>query len=709
MSAAVTLNNSDNDNSGEFHMEPSSDYFACASSDEIASELQAKVDSYYNYVISSNLVELWRRAYRAYYGMRNDNQDGYGWGVFDVGGLMAGGDQGEIVRVKVNHFANLITHQLTLVTSQRPTLDCRATNSDAKSIVAAMLGDGIVEYFMREKKLERNYYTAVETALVMSEGYVVLGWDAKGGKPIGKGPNGTTLYEGDLTAKNFTAFQVVKDVNKNSSDAQCWYITHDKMNRYDCAAKYAVGDEDLRRKILSSGADDRQAMTRTYSDPSKMIAATGFGMMDSDDIPYMEFYHKITPSLPYGRYTIFVDGDTKLFDGPLPFREMPVYRCAAKNIIGTSFGWASSFDILAIQELIDKLYTCVTSNTLGNGLNNFWLPPDMGVEVTKLAGGRNLIESVVKPEVLTLLSTPAEVYNFIDKLESVAEKLTGISPVNRGDIPTADMSGTAMAFMAAQAITSNSGIQTAANQLLEELGTGTINILKDYAKTPRLAVIVGKQDRPLLKEYMGEDLEPINNVVCDSTGAVGKSMTGRIAIADNLLRTPGMIKTPQEYLTVLKTGELEPMTRAPLMENVLIQQENEWLLEGKAPQVIRTDGHQQHIAEHLSLLSSPDAREDGDLVTRVLDHVTAHEQAEAMMEQQHPAILASQGFGPLPQPAPPPAIQAPSGAIQAAATPDSIVSQKAAQIKAPRMPGLPPGSDIQSQEAYAQLKQAQGQ
>lgn len=685
-----------------------SNYFAAAPSGDIAQELQKKVDGYYTYLISANLTELWRRAYRAYYGMRQTT-GASGWGVFDTGAIIAAGDQGEIARVKVNHLANLITHQLSLTTGTRPELECRAVNSDAASLVSAALGDGVVEYFMRERKIERNYNLAIETALVLSEGYVVLGWDAKAGKEYGTGPNGSILYDGDLTARNYTPFQVIKDTTKNSDDEQNWYIVHNKKNRYDLMASYP----NLADQIEKVRSDQSTASNRTFADPSKIIAVTSFGVQESDDIPYMEFYHGVTDAMPFGRHTIFVNGDLCLFDGPLPYREIPVYRVAPKNIIGTPFGWTTTFDILALQELIDKLYTIVTTNIFANGIQNFWNPPGNTVTPYQLAGGLNMLESPIRPELLQLLNTPAEVYNFINKVESVMETLSGISGINRGDLPTHDLSGSAMAFMASQAITFSSSLQSSANQLLESLGTGMVNILKDFAATPRIAIISGVQNRPLMKTYMGQDLEGINNVVCDATSALSKTTAGKISIADNLLATPGMIKTPQEYLTLIKTGNMEPMTRGPVMENFLIQQENEWLLQGKSPQVIRTDDHAQHIAEHKTLLASPSSREDGMLVENVLNHIAQHEQAQLNLQQNDPAILAAMGDQALPFPvAPPPSPQPQSGGapnsnaagIAGTVNPASGTAQKAATVKAPNMPHLPKGTDPQTQSSYQQLQ-----
>lgn len=678
-------------------------YFGALPREDIGPALQAKADSYYTYLASSNLSELWRRSYRSYYGMRNGTFSA-GWGLFDVGQLVPGGDQGEIIRVKVNHFSNLITHQLALTTATRPALDCRAINSDEESMVAASLGDGIVDYFMRERKIERNFYSAVETALVLSEGYIVLGWDAQKGDAYGTGPNGDPLYNGDLVAKNYTPFQVIKDVKKNGSDEGTWYITHGRVNRYDCAAKYAEDDPELYSKIMNAASDDTNFDNRTYADPSAIIAANSQADIQSDDIPFMEFYHKKTPAVPNGRYTIFIDGDTLLFDGPLPFRDMPVFRVTPRDIINTPFGWTLAFDLLALQELVDKLYTCIVTNTLGNGINNFWTPPDMGLSVASLGGGRNLIESVVKPEVLNLLSTPAEVYNFIDKIESVMEKLSGVSPVNRGEVPSADMSGTAMAFMASQAITFNNSLQANANMLLEGMGTCMVNILKDYATVPRLAVIVGIQDRPQLKEFVGSDLEKISNVVCDATSALSKTMAGKIAIADNLLAVPGMIKSPQEYLTLLKTGNLEPMTRSVTSTNFLIAKENEWMLEGKDPNVIRTDNHQQHIQEHLTLLDSPESRENPELIERVLAHVGWHENEEMAMQAQHPAIMAAQGYQPLPAPGVPDEQPLQGGGNPQLMSPQDPMMQNVEQIRGPRRPSLPKGTDAYTADSYQQMQ-----
>jgi hypothetical protein len=72
---------------------PASHYWAACASEEIAQELQAKVDEYHAYIVSSNLAELWRKSYRAYYGMRQSTGTS-GWGVFEAGQIICLGRPG---------------------------------------------------------------------------------------------------------------------------------------------------------------------------------------------------------------------------------------------------------------------------------------------------------------------------------------------------------------------------------------------------------------------------------------------------------------------------------------------------------------------------------------------------------------------------------------------------------------------------------------
>ena len=690
------------------------EYFAAAPSNEIGEVLQGKVDNYYAYLTSSALADLWRKSFYAYYGL-NQSGAGSGYGTFAIGNIIAGGSEGELAKIKVNHLRNLITHQLVMCTGQRPALECRARNGDSKSLAQASMGSGIVDYYMREKHLERHLKDAVELGVLLGEGFIRLDWNASGGKAFGVGPNGAPIHDGDIVAKTYNPFDVIRDTTLTTAQDPDWWICHDTKNRFNLAAKYPQ----VKYELLNTSTDI--AAGRKFVDPTKIIPSSGVGSRESDLIDMFEFMHRPTESMPVGRYTVFTQGGLVLFDGPLPFRQLPLYRVSGHDVIGSPFGWTIVFDLLGIQELIDKLYSVVASNQLASGIQNFWQPPGNQLTKTEIAGGLNLLQSVIKPEVLDLCQTPAEIFSFITKLEGVMETLSGVSAVNRGATPDNLKSGSALAFVAAQTVAFNSGLQGSYNELMEGVGSGLIDILKDYANTPQIAVIAGEFNRPMLKKFVGADLESISRVVVDAISPMSKTTAGKIQIAQDLLQA-GVIRNAREYLTVVETGALEPLTESEMSETLLARAENEDMRSGKPAKAMFFDDHKFHYLEHRAILANPSSREDLQLVTNASNHIQEHLDMYAQLQINNPMVLAMMGEPPLPlgqaqagmlpQPALPPGRQIPPSGPMA-----PVQAQMAQQgpaieaqgIKAPNMPSMPAGSDQASQQAYAQMQPALGQ
>ena len=203
-----------------------SQYWAADPIDEIGNTLQGKVDRWFAFLTSSSLVDLWRKSFYAFYGLFPDTAVS-GFGMFAVGSMTASGSEGEVARIKINQFRNLLLHIHSMTTSQRPALECRAINSDSASEAQAWLADGILEYYLKEKRIERELMKACEIAIVMGEAFNRYDWDATTGKQYGQGPNGGIIYDGDIVCKTYNPFDVCRDTAAHSADELNWYIFHD--------------------------------------------------------------------------------------------------------------------------------------------------------------------------------------------------------------------------------------------------------------------------------------------------------------------------------------------------------------------------------------------------------------------------------------------------------------------------------------------------
>lgn len=145
-----------------------------------------------------------------------------------------------------------------------------------------------------------------------------------------------------------------------------------------------------------------------------------------------------------------------------------------------------------------------------------------------------------------------------------------MNAVVRGDPPESLKSGSALALVQAQAITFSSGLQQSYAHLVEDVYTDMINILKKFAKTAKIVQIVGKFNRSMLQSFTGEDIDQINRVVVQVGSPLEQTVPGRMQIAQDLIQAK-LIRTPEEYLNVIKTGSLDPMLEGDHAELILIK------------------------------------------------------------------------------------------------------------------------------------------
>lgn len=622
-------------------------YFAVEEAETTVQHLHTKAQEWFNYVLYNKYLDKIRRSWQAYHGVFYE----------DSHAVSFGGEQGELVNLAVNHYRNLSRHILVMVTATRPAFQARSVNTDKKSQIQTYLANGLLDYYMREKRLERYLKTAVEYAIVMGSGYIKMEWNSTSGEiydyiepsaenivdynednePLDENGNviePVPVYEGDVEFKNLSPFDVVFDSSKETTEQHDWVLCRSFLNKYDIAAKYP----ELRERILG-------VETKTQSD-RRRLTITPYD--ETVDVPIYEFFHKRTESVPEGRYIMYVGDDIILEDTILIYKDLPVYRIAPAEILGTPYGYTDMFDLLPLQDAVNSLYSTILTNQNAFGVQNIINPRGNDVKVNQLEGSLNFIEynsQAGKPEPLQLTNTPGEVFNFLQMLENAMETISGVNSVARGSPESSLKSGNALALVQSQALQFISGLQQSYIQLLEDVGTGLINLLKDFASTPRVAAITGLRNRTKIKEFTGEDLSSINRVIVDVGNALAQSTAGREQIASNLLQM-GAITSPEKYLEVLNTGNLEGFTGGEMDELFLVKGENENLMQGDDVIAVATDNHALHIREHQAVLDDQNLRKDPILAKKALAHIQEHISLLRNTDPDLLMILGQQPLGP---------------------------------------------------------------
>lgn len=613
---------------------PEDGYFATTSPNRLASTCLAKAESFYNLLSANYYLDKISKMWGFYHGEYGDNFTGTSHAI------SFGGQEGELSMLPVNHFRNIAQHMLVMITSNRPVMEATAVNTDSKSLAQAYLANGILDYYMKQKKLEDHIRKATELAIVMGSGFIRMEWNATGGELYDYDEETQqSAYEGEIEFTTLSPFDVVFDGTKESWNNE-WIIVRTFKNKYDLIAKYP----EMENKIKGIPTKDQSTVYRLAM----------FSNDATDDIAVYEFFHRKSESVPEGRYMLFLDSDLVLLDLPLPYREIPVYRITAGEFLGTPYGYSPMFDVYPIQEGINSLYSTIMTNQSAFGVQNLFVKRGSDLDINSLEGAMNIIEGNEAPVPLQLTATPKEVFDFLQILIQSAETISGVNSVARGDPQSSLKSGTALALVQSMALQFISGLQNNYVKLVEDCGGALINILKDYAKTPKTVALVGKNNRPLLKEFTGDDINDINRVFVSIGNPLSRTTAGRVQMAEQMLQM-NLIKTPQEYFQVLNTGELETMFQSDMNELFLIKNENEMMMEGKAVLAEMLDEHKEHIQEHRAVMADPDLRKDPALRKIVQDHIQEHIN---FLRTVDPDLLQLVGQTPLANP------QAPQGAPQ---------------------------------------------
>lgn len=608
-------------------------YFAAQEVEKVTDTLLGKANEWYNNLVSNGFLEKLRAAYFAYYGAYySDTSSGHQ--------ITFGGEQGELVNLPVNNYRNIAQHILVMTTSNRPAMQARATNTDYKSSIQTSLANNILDYYLREKKLENYLKKSTEMSIALGAGWIKMEWDATKGEVVDYvEETKTTIYEGDIVFTNLSPFDVVYDGSKEHSEHD-WVMVRTFKNKYDIAAKYPEWEEQINNLPTRSDTDRFKLGVTNLVD-------------ETDDVAVYEFYHKRTDCMPDGRFIMFLNEKIVLQDLPMPYRMLPLYRIAPSDILGTPHGYTPMFDLLPLQEMYNACFSIISTNINAFGVQNVLNPRGSDIAVNTLSGGLNVIDynpnvnGGGKPEPLQLCATPKEVYDFLQIINQTMENISGVNAVSRGN-PEQLKSGTALALIQSQSLQFLSGLQESYVQLIEDLGTGIIKILQDYANAPRLVTIAGKANRNYMKEFTSKDISSIGRVVVDVGNPLARTTAGRVQMAQELMQYGDI--TPKQYINIIHTGNLDDLTDNIFHENLLMRAENESMMDGEVPPVTIVDNHKDHIDYHKGLLGDPSLRKDVGLIQRVTQHIQEHIN---QLRTGDPALLMLLGQQPLP-PMPPP-------------------------------------------------------
>lgn len=563
-------------------------------SPEFAAEVFAFGESWTQWCEDNGLAARWTQNACLYHGVDpgslNDTN------TWDEDSFCVLGDNGELLNSNYNDTRNLVQHILGMTCGTPPGIHAKAINDDAESLVAAQTFDGVFSYYLTTHKsgrLLKQSRIAVEYSLVEDSGFMLCEWDDGAGKPtgvkmseqiVGIDEMGQPImdmapevdergqqqleYEGDLYFKARSPWDVFFDPGAQDEDEADWVLVRDQQNKFELARLYPEHKDRILASQPAGSGDRLSQWRRGFQRPMK-----------TNLIDVWKFYHRPTPGMPKGRRALLLDPATVLRDGINPYDRLPVFQIKAMEGLGSIIGYAPTNVSAPVQMSRNILSSSMMTNFAMFGVQNVAVKDADQFDVTEIAGSMNVLRYAdTPPQALQLAAQANGIDDHYDRLGRVQETLLGVNSVQRGDPEASLKSGKALGIVQAAGVQYNSPLAASYAQFLKDVGNFMLFCFRNFLTSERITQIVGENERMQSVTWDKDTFGNIDRVEAELVDPAMRTLGYKTDLAMFMVQN-GMVQVPQEFMTVLTTGQLKPMFRAEITELNLIHQENKEMID----------------------------------------------------------------------------------------------------------------------------------
>ena len=497
----------------------------------------------------------------------------YGWGVDglrDAAKLRDAGEQGEVTELHLNGVAPVVQNVLSLVCSQRPSVKPRAVNADVDSAAQTRLA---LQLHTCEDERTSSAELEVEVmrgAFIASQWWLMQGWAAHEGAEYAYDQStDTVLYEGEVELFDVPPWWVAFDTVARRPEQRRWVLFARQENRWELLQR--VKDPDLQAKLRAHKGGQpthltSEASTAAWGQVQALDRLREDIIDEEDGVLVWELRHRPTQALRQGRLVRFVDANIVLWDSmaadvggqkrpvryPYDESELHAYDAVPERAVGSSAGHSGLFNALGPQQFLDIATASIATTVNLLGMPHLWSPDGDGVRQKRLSSGPSLLVTKTKPELVDLPALKPEVVQAAEWALSMQRQVAALNDVVMGQ-PPSGMPASAQALQRAQAVQYHEVAQKGYVRLVQRNANGRLRLLKRFARTERVAELVGASGEWESKKWKAEDIAGIARFDVEPVNPASTSFEGRQAILD--MMAPGEVDV-MGRIDFLQTGSL---------------------------------------------------------------------------------------------------------------------------------------------------------
>jgi len=464
-------------------------------------------------------------------------------------------------RYKVNKILPTIQNRLARLTQNPPRYEVRPNSNSTEDKDACRLGLEVITDIFEKQRFNQKRQDALMMAMQGGHAYIQTVWDPNLGKPMIDPDTGEfNGYEGDVKLEVLNCLEVFPDpAAKNIDDAQ--YLIKAKTRKLE----YFRSRYPDRGHLVKE--ESTWLLSATYDMKTNSLTSVGIvGAQTHDQMKNsaieIVYYEKRSKDHPNGRMVVCANG-VLLEDKELPVGEFDIVKIDDMIIGGRYNSEAIITHLRPIQDqynvsrtkMADWVRKMLAGKYLvakGAGLGQESLNNDSG-EVVEY----NVVPNAPPPTAMTIPQIPPYMFKEVENLNSEFDFVSGINEVSRGELPSASIPASGMAFLQEQDQT-RIGVQTSRNETAyARIGTLILKYVGKNYKLPRMIKTAGDGLGYCVKDFMGDQLLDNHDVIVieGSTVPQSKVLRNQEILSRYQMGLMGNPQDPKVISHVLKMTE----------------------------------------------------------------------------------------------------------------------------------------------------------
>lgn len=486
-------------------------------------------------------------------------------------------------RVVINHLSDFVTQWISRLTRYRPAVAIYPGRSQQEDADDAKIAKDVLDYIWYEQRIDEVLQEWARQMKVFGEAYMWILWDPRKGdihpdqvQARQAGQQVPILDSQGNPVKNTKGDPMMMEHSVHVGDLD--YVVEPPWHVFDqpCRSRKNI-DWSIRWHL-----EDIEYLKAKYPDRAEEIKSdldvnslySGYRLDTArlkNQVVVYELYHRSHEFMEPGRYikrvkNVILENTVN----PFEHKKIPYIYIADIDIPDQIRGMSFFQQLFPLQHQINAVASLIYKSLV------LFSHPKMVIQDGSCDMQQLLNESTVvsysggvAPTLLTQSPVAPELFNWMDKLESTAEKLSGVFTMSRGQAPSGVRAAKALRVLEEQEDKRAYITAVKYNNLgLVDNARMTLSVAGTYYDDSdgRLAQIVGKDNEFKIRQFQVANLTKPFAIRIENTTALSQSPSGRI---DDITELSQIRFDPQSLLTREQSIQLLDLTASEQFKDIV--------------------------------------------------------------------------------------------------------------------------------------------